>query len=176
LKQYTITIKGKVLEVGFRGYVRELCSREGVKSIVYNTEEGDLKLLCEASRETLEDLASRIKDYKFVEISDIRIEEGIELPQCQKQGQVFHDMVSGTPSLKTGRVRVERGHKILHIDDENPEHGEAAEDVQLQNPLIQTRWGEISSGRRWSFRHTWIPLIVMVFTDHRPLTENGRCG
>lgn len=80
LKQYTVTIKGRVLELGFRGYLRDLCWRQGIKSIVYNTDEGNLKLLCEANKEKVEELTSLIKDYKLAEITDIRIEEGIELP------------------------------------------------------------------------------------------------
>lgn len=126
MKQYTITIKGKVLEVGFRGYVRELCSREGVKSIVYNTEEGDLKLLCEASRETLEDLASRIKDYKFVEISDIRIEEGIELPSRSFRAvlgleeDIFDRLDEGVRLLRTMNVKLD---KLDKLDDMNSKLG-----------------------------------------------------
>jgi len=79
-KQYTITISGKVQEVGFRGYLEDLCKRLRVPSKVYNTAVDELKLLCEADQNTLKELSSLIKDYRLAEIRDINIREGLELP------------------------------------------------------------------------------------------------
>ena len=79
-KQYTVTVSGKVQEVGFRGYLEDLCKRLRLPSIVYNTAIDELKLLCEADQNTLNELFSQIKEYRLAEIKDLRIHEGIELP------------------------------------------------------------------------------------------------
>lgn len=79
-KQYTITVRGEVQEVGFRGYLEDLCKRFRVPGIVYNTAVDELKLLCEADKDTLTELSAQIKEYRLGEIRDLRIEEGLELP------------------------------------------------------------------------------------------------
>lgn len=79
-KQYTITISGKVQEAGFRGYLEDLCRTLKVPSIVYNTGADELKLLCEADKETLTKLSAEIREYRLGEIRDLKIAEGVELP------------------------------------------------------------------------------------------------
>lgn len=79
-KQYTITISGKVQEAGFRGYLEDLCRTLKVPGRVYNTGADELKLLCEADKETLAKLSAEIREYRLGEIRDLKIVEGVELP------------------------------------------------------------------------------------------------
>jgi len=79
-KQYTITLRGKVQEIGFRGYLEDLCKRLRVPSISYNTSMDELKLLCETDQETLNKLSDQIREYRLAEITDLSIQEGVQLP------------------------------------------------------------------------------------------------
>ncbi len=105
-KQYTISIRGKVQEVGFRGYLEDLCRRHRVPSIVYNTAIDELKLLCEADQKTLNELSSQIREYRLAEIEDIRIREGVELPYPPFRAVlgIEHEIYS----------RLDEGVKVLH--------------------------------------------------------------
>ena len=60
--------------------MEDLCKRLRVPGIVYNTAVDELKLLCEADKDTLTELSSQIKEYILGEISDLKIQEGLELP------------------------------------------------------------------------------------------------
>ncbi len=79
-KQYTITITGRVQEVEFRGFLADLCKRLRVPSIAYNSATEELKLLCEAERDTIETLVSWIREYRLGEIRDLKVAEGVQLP------------------------------------------------------------------------------------------------
>lgn len=79
-KKHTITIRGRVQEVGFRGYLEDLCKRLRIPSIVYNTAADELKLLCEADQDTVVKLSAQIREYRLGEIRDLEIKEGLELP------------------------------------------------------------------------------------------------
>jgi acylphosphatase len=79
-RRYTITVSGKVQEVGFRGYLEDLCKRLKVPSIVYNTTIDEMKVLCKTDKKTLKALSSQIKEYRLAEIKELRIDEGVDLP------------------------------------------------------------------------------------------------
>jgi acylphosphatase len=79
-KQHTITVRGRVQEVGFRGYLEDLCKRLRIPSVVYNTAVDELKLLCEADHDTVTKLSAQIKEYRLGEIRELEIKEGLELP------------------------------------------------------------------------------------------------
>ena len=114
-----------MLELGFRGYIRDLCRRHGIKSIVYNTDEGDLKLLCEASKDKLVEFTSMIKDYRFAEISDIRIEEGIELPSRPFRAvlgieeEIYDRLDEGVRLLGTMNSKLDKLDKLDTLDEMN---------------------------------------------------------
>lgn len=77
--------------------------------MVYNTAPNELKLVCEASRNLLDNLSSRIKDYKLAKIREIRIEEGAQLPYPPRRA------VYGIE--REIYKRLDEGVKILHSVD-----------------------------------------------------------
>ncbi len=79
-KQYTVTVKGRVQRIGFRGYLQETCERLRIPCIAYNSAPEELKILCEAERDAVENLTSLIREYRLGEINDLKIEEGVQLP------------------------------------------------------------------------------------------------
>jgi len=120
-EQYTITVVGKVQEVGFRGYLADLCRSLRVPSIVYNTTSDELKLLCEADEETIKKLASGIRDYRLAEIRDLSIDKGLQLPYPTVRGvvgieeEIYNRLDEGVKILYS----IKDDTKILHsINDD----------------------------------------------------------
>ena len=79
-KHYTVTSTGRVQQVGFRGYAEDLCRRLVVGGIIYNVGEDQVKIICEAEEATVDRLCQLLKEYKLAEITEVKIEEGIQLP------------------------------------------------------------------------------------------------
>jgi len=79
-KLYTITSRDKVQLVGFRGYAEDLCRQLVVEAIIYNVGEDQMKILCEAEEAEVDRLCQLLKEYKLAEITEVKIEEGIQLP------------------------------------------------------------------------------------------------
>ncbi len=122
-KRYTITINGRVQEVGFRGYLEDVCNRLRIPSIVYNAPINEIKLLCETDPKTLKELSSHIKRYKIAEIKDVRIDEGVELPYppfravTEIEQEIFTRLDEGVKilhSIKSDTQRLDEGVKILY--------------------------------------------------------------
>lgn len=79
-KLYTITSRGKVQLVGFRGYAEDLCRQLVVGAMIYNAGEDQMKILCEAEEAEVDRLCQLLKEYKLAEITELKIEEGVHLP------------------------------------------------------------------------------------------------
>jgi acylphosphatase len=79
-KYYTITSKGRVQQVGFRGYAEDLCRQLLTRAITYNVGEDQMTIMCEAEADTVDRLYQLLKEYKMAEIIEVKIEEGIQLP------------------------------------------------------------------------------------------------
>jgi acylphosphatase len=79
-KNYTITSKGRVQQVGFRGYAEDLCRQLLTRAISYNVGEDQMKIVCEAEEDMVDRLCQLLKEYKLAEITEVKIEEGIQLP------------------------------------------------------------------------------------------------
>lgn len=120
-EQYTITVVGKVQEVGFRGYLTDLCRSLRVPSIVYNTID-ELKLLCEADEETIKKLASGIRDYRLAEIRDLSIDKGLRLPYPTVRGvvgieeEIYNRLDEGVKILYSIKEDTKKLDKLDEID------------------------------------------------------------
>jgi len=79
-KRYTITSRGKVQLVGFRGYAEDLCRQLLVDGIIYNVGEDQMKIVCEAEEAEVDRLCQLLKEYKMAEITEIKIEERTQFP------------------------------------------------------------------------------------------------
>lgn len=79
-KQYTVTLKGKVQEIGFRGYAEDLGRRLGIGGIIYNISTDEAKVLCEGDARAVRKFYSLIQQYRLAEIRDAKLEEGVQLP------------------------------------------------------------------------------------------------
>lgn len=121
--QYTLIIKGKVQSIGFRGYIEEACERLGIGGIGYNIGTGEVRILCKAERETLEELSNLLRRYEFADISELDIEEGAILPD------VYYRSVYDTE--KEIFTRLDEGVRVLHdIKDDTKKIGEIKEDTK----------------------------------------------
>lgn len=79
-KQYTLTLTGKVQQIGFRGYAEDLCRQLVIGGIIYNVGEDQVKIICEAEEAVVNKLCQSLKEYQLAEITEAKIEEGIKLP------------------------------------------------------------------------------------------------
>ena len=85
-KQYTLTLKGKVQQVGFRGYAEDLCRELGIGGMTYNVGENEVKILCEAEEAEVNRLCQLLKEYRLAEITETKIEEGLNVPYPLRRG------------------------------------------------------------------------------------------
>jgi len=79
-KQYTLTLHGKVQDVGFRGYVQDLSKRFSIGGIIYNVGDDEVKILCEGDGKTVNQFYKELKRYTLAQIKESRIEEGLRMP------------------------------------------------------------------------------------------------
>ena len=85
-KDYTITSTGRVQRVGFRGYAEDLCKELDLRAMIYNVDEDQVKIICEAEEAEVDRLCQLLKEYKLAEIREVKIEEGIQLPYPATRG------------------------------------------------------------------------------------------
>jgi acylphosphatase len=85
-KQYTLTLKGKVQQVGFRGYAEDLCRELHVGGMIYNIGENEVKILCRAEEAEVNRLCELLKEYRLAEITEAKIERGLQLPHQLRKG------------------------------------------------------------------------------------------
>lgn len=79
-KQYTLTLHGKVQDVGFRGYIQDLSKRFSIGGIIYNVNDEEVRILCEGDRKTINQFYKDIKRYTLAQIKESKIEEGFRMP------------------------------------------------------------------------------------------------
>ncbi len=79
-KQYTLTVKGKVKQVRCREFVEDMCKRLLVGGIIYDVGDYESKILCEVEGAVADKFCQSLKEYRPLEITETRIEEGIQLP------------------------------------------------------------------------------------------------
>ena len=109
-KQYTLTLKGKVQQVGFRGYAEDLCRQLVIGGVIYNLGDDEVKILCEAEEAVVNKFYQSLKEYRLVEITEAKIEEGIQLP---------YSLYRGVTGLEQELyARVDSGIKILESVNE----------------------------------------------------------
>jgi acylphosphatase len=87
-KQYTLTLKGKVQQVGFRGYAEDVCRQLTIGGMIYNLGDDEVKILCEAEETAVNKLYQSLKEYRLAEITEAKIEEGIQLPSSLHRGVI----------------------------------------------------------------------------------------
>ncbi len=104
-QRYTVTVAGKVQEVGFRGYVEEICRNLRIPYFAYNVAD-ELRLICEADEETLTRLSRRIKDYKLGRVRSVKVAEGVQVPYPGLRGvtDIEHEISN----------RLDEGVRVLH--------------------------------------------------------------
>ena len=64
----------------YQGYVEDLCRQLVGGGITYNVGEDQMKIICEAEEDTVDRLGELLKEYKLAEITEVKIEEGIQFP------------------------------------------------------------------------------------------------
>jgi acylphosphatase len=79
-KQYTLTLRGKVQDVGFRGYIQDLSKRFSIGGIIYNVGDEEVRILCEGDRKTINQFYKGIKRCTLAQIIESKIEEGFRMP------------------------------------------------------------------------------------------------
>lgn len=79
-KQYTLTLRGKVQDVGFRGYVQDLSKRFSIGGIIYNVGDDEMKILCEGDMKSVNQFYKQLRKYSLAEITKSSIEEGFQVP------------------------------------------------------------------------------------------------
>jgi len=105
-KQYTLTLKGKVQQVGFRGYAEDLCRELGIGGMTYNVGENEVRILCKAEEAEVNRLCQLLKGYSLAEITEARIERGLQLPDPLRRAitgleqELFTRLDSGIKILK----------------------------------------------------------------------------
>ena len=110
-KPYTITLRGRVQQVGFRGYAEDLCRQLVPRAITYNVGEDQMKIICEAEEDAVDRLCQLLKEYKLAEITEVTIEEGIEFP---------HSVGRATTALEQELFeRIDSGVRILESMNES---------------------------------------------------------
>lgn len=87
-KHYTITSMGRVQQVGFRGYAEDVCRQLTIGGMIYNLGDDEVKILCEAEETAVNKLYQSLKEYRLAEITEAKIEEGIQLPYSLHRGVI----------------------------------------------------------------------------------------
>jgi acylphosphatase len=110
-KPYTITSRGRVQQVGFRGYAEDLCRQLVPRAITYNAGEDQMVIICEAEEDAVDRLCQLLKEYKLAEITEVKIEEGIQFP---------HSVGRATTALEQELfTRIDSGVRILEDMNES---------------------------------------------------------
>jgi len=77
-KQYTVTLSGRVKELGFMRFTEDLCKRLLGHGIIYDVGYYETKILCEVEESTVNEFCRLAKESKMV--TETKVEEGIQLP------------------------------------------------------------------------------------------------
>ncbi len=83
IKRYTVTIRGKVQHIGYRGIIEGTARKLDLKGYIFNDIDNSIKIVCEGLQKSVDGFLDTIKDFARADIESIErkeIHDEIPLP------------------------------------------------------------------------------------------------
>ncbi len=83
VKRYTVTIRGKVQHIGYRGIIEGTARKLDLKGYIFNDIDNSIKIVCEGLQKSVDSFLTTIKDFARADIESIErkeIQDEIPLP------------------------------------------------------------------------------------------------
>jgi acylphosphatase len=83
VKRYSVTIRGKVQHIGYRGIIEGTGRKLDLKGYVFNDVDNSVKIVCEGLQKSVDNFLSTLKDFARADIESIEkkeIHEDFPLP------------------------------------------------------------------------------------------------
>ncbi len=83
VKRYSVTIRGKVQHIGYRGIIEGTARKLDLKGYVFNDVDNSVKIVCEGLQKSVDNFLSALKDFARADIETIEkkeIHEDFPLP------------------------------------------------------------------------------------------------
>ncbi len=83
VKRYTLTIRGKVQHIGYRGIIEGTARKLDLKGYIFNDIDNSIKIVCEGLQKSVDGFLDTIKDFARADIESIErkeIHDEIPLP------------------------------------------------------------------------------------------------
>jgi acylphosphatase len=83
VKRYTLTIRGKVQHIGYRGIIEGTARKLDLKGYVFNDLDNSVKIVCEGLQKSVDNFISALQDFARADIESIEkkeIHEDFPLP------------------------------------------------------------------------------------------------
>lgn len=78
MKRYTVTIRGRVQHIGYRGIIESTARKLDIKGYVFNDVDNSVKIVCEGSQRSVDVFLKAIKEQSRAEIESIEKKEILE--------------------------------------------------------------------------------------------------
>jgi acylphosphatase len=83
IKRYSVTIRGKVQHIGYRGIIEGTGRKLDLKGYVFNDLDNSVKIVCEGLQKSVDNFLSALQDFARADIESIEkkeIHEDFPLP------------------------------------------------------------------------------------------------
>lgn len=83
VKRYTVTIRGNVQHIGYRGIIEGTARKLDLKGYIFNDIDNSIKIVCEGLQKSVDSFLNTIKDFARADIESIErkeIQDEIPLP------------------------------------------------------------------------------------------------
>ena len=75
IKRYSVTIRGKVQHIGYRGIIEGTARKLDLKGYVFNDVDNSVKIVCEGLQKSVDNFLSTLQDFARVDIESIEKKE-----------------------------------------------------------------------------------------------------
>ncbi len=75
VKRYTVTIRGKVQHIGYRGIIEGTARKLDLKGYVFNDLDNSVKIVCEGLQKSVDNFISALQDFARADIESIEKKE-----------------------------------------------------------------------------------------------------